>query len=164
MLERASWCSCGSQAVAPVPAVYQALGLFSRPLEDSMSWQVVRSVAPHRTEELNRTPEALESVPLARPKWEYCYRLGFPLQEKKRMLVVFSLLCWNSNADLTWPARPQWREEQLERWGSENWAEALFYLLFPFFSHLLSFSLFSFFFFFRPASTYRTHGSLAAQQ
>ena len=78
----------GSRSSPPAPVVYQALGLFSRPMEDSMSWQVVRSVAPHRTEELNPMPEALESVPLARPKWEYCYRLGFPLQEKKRMLVV----------------------------------------------------------------------------
>ena len=97
----------------PPPACVRKapLGLFCRLLEDSTSWQVVPSIAPHRTEELNPTPEALESVPLARLKWEYCYRLEFPLEERKeRPLVLSSLPCWDSNADLTWPACPTTEE------------------------------------------------------
>lgn len=33
------------------------------------------------------------------------------------MLVVFSLLCWDSNASMTLPARPQWEDEQFRELG-----------------------------------------------
>ena len=152
MLERAPWFLCGSQGADPVPPACvrkTPWGLFCRRLEDSTSWQVVPSVAPHRTEELNPTPEALESVPLARLKWEYCYRLEFPLQEKKKDCLSFSA----SRAEIQmqiWlglPARPQRRDEGLESWGSENWAEALILSPFIIFPDLISFSLSLFFFF-----------------